>query len=275
MNQINENNTAQTTVAENNDLFDMPSASVENTVAAVSTEKIENTIAEKVSEQPFRTYSAEKAELAQNQNTSVVPAPSAPAQKHSAPQQMIHLQLKDNASLGMMLRDARNAAGVSIETASQATFILSDMIRYLEADQMDRLPALVFVRGYVFALADYYRLDQASRGMLEDQLKELEPVKDVPEELLENIGKTRQVSEEEAKRLRMYCIYGAIIFFLLISLTVTSIIAFSFRKNRINGQTDPGSLPVKSFETQKLEKLLPPQVPDKPIFPVPAPAKNQ
>ena len=66
MNQINENNTAQTTVAENNDLFDMPSASVENTVAAVSTEKIENTIAEKVSEQPFRTYSAEKAELAQN-----------------------------------------------------------------------------------------------------------------------------------------------------------------------------------------------------------------
>ncbi len=160
---------------------------------------------------------------------------------------------------------------MSLEQAVAATHIRTDYIQALEQDETEKLPNLVFLRAYVRALIQLYNLDINSIALIKDQLQELEPPKDVPEKVLEDIGKDVQVSEEEVKRIRMILIYGGIILALLISLTITCFVAVGIRNSR-QQQTAPQVL--RPFDSSKLEQLLPPQLPEPQILKVPAPAQS-
>ena len=50
---------------------------------------------------------------------------------------------------GARLREAREAAGITVEKVATSLLLDSDTIRALEADAFDRLPAPTFVRGYL------------------------------------------------------------------------------------------------------------------------------
>ena len=50
---------------------------------------------------------------------------------------------------GARLREAREAAGITVERVATSLLLDSDTIRALEADAFDRLPAPTFVRGYL------------------------------------------------------------------------------------------------------------------------------
>lgn len=199
------------------------------------------------------------------------PAEPEPVLPKKTPAPRISLHSGAGASLGILMTEARNAAGKSLEQAAAATRIRADYILALEQDQPGKLPNLVFLRAYVRALIQLYNLDANSVALIEDQLQELEPPKDVPEKVLEDVGKDVQISKEEVKRIRMALIYGGIILALLISLTITCFVAVGIRNSR-QQQTAPQVL--RPFDSSKLEQLLPPQLPEPQMLQVPAPAKS-
>ena len=162
--------------------------------------------------------------------------------------------------------------GFTIETVSQENRIRHDFIEALEADRADALPNYVFLRAYVRALIYFYNLDQASAARVEEQMEKYQPAQDVPEKLVEDIGRGRQISETETRRIKMAIIYGSIILLLLISLVVTSIFAINTRNKRIQTQQMPQK--EQKFDTARLETLIPPQLPQTQILPVPGDNKN-
>ena len=180
----------------------------------------------------------------------------------------ITLRSGAEATLGNLLTEARNAAGYSIETVSQENRIRHDFIEALEADHADALPNYVFLRAYVRALIAFYNLDRASAARVEGQMEKYQPVQDVPEKLVEDIGRGGQISETETRRIKMALIYGGIILVLLISLVVTSIIAVSVRNRRIQAQRMQQE--DRKFDTARLETLIPPQLPQPQVLQVPS-----
>ena len=187
-----------------------------------------------------------------------------------APKSGISLRPGGDASLGMLLTEARNAAGMTVRDAGAETRIRIDYIEALEQDKVDALPNLVFLRAYVRALVGLYGLDSKSVEIIEDKLKDLTPASDVPKKLLEDISKDAQFNETETRKIKMFLIYGAIILFLLVSLTVTSIVSIRIRNARIAAQR--ARQEDRPFQSEQLENLLPPQLPKPQMLSVPSPA---
>ena len=103
-------------------------------------------------------------------------------------------------------------------------------------------------------------------------MEKYQPVQDVPEKLVEDIGRGGQISETETRRIKMAMIYGGIILLLLISLVVTSIFAINARNKRNQAQQMPQK--DQKFDTARLETLIPPQLPQTQVLPVPGNDKN-
>lgn len=175
-----------------------------------------------------------------------------------------HLQVSPQATPGQLLTQAREMASMDLAEVAEITRIRSDYLKALEEDDKTRLPSSrVFVQSYIRACMDVYQLDKDSREQVLERFFEEEKdlVEDVPEKVLEHIGKDGQISEEEAQRVRMICIYGGVIALLLLSLIITSIVAVSIRNSRA-GKTVEAEQPVKRFDSGKIETLLAPQIPD-------------
>jgi len=225
-----------------------------------------------VSEPEFKVNHEEHPVLMINPDPAQSQPGNDPAADGKKEKRQISLRAGTGATLGNLLIEARTAAGYSIETVSQENRIRHDFIEALEADHADALPNYVFLRAYVRALIDFYNLDQASAARVEEQMEKYQPVQDVPEKLVEDIGRGGQISETETRRIKMAMIYGGIILLLLISLVVTSIFAINARNKRIQAQ----QLPQKDqkFDTARLETLIPPQLPQTQVLPVPGNGKN-
>lgn len=63
------------------------------------------------------------------------------------------------STLGEVLRRTREAKRKTIEEAAEATRIHGNFLRALEEDDFDRLPAQVFIRGFIRLYATYLGLD--------------------------------------------------------------------------------------------------------------------
>lgn len=185
----------------------------------------------------------------------------------------ITLHASEGATLGNLLTEARTTAGYSIETVSQESHIRYDFIEALEADHADALPNYVFLRAYVRALVQFYNLDSASTARIEEQIESFQPEQDVPEKLVEDIGRGGQISETETRRIKMILIYGSIILLLLISLVVTSVVAVSVRSKR--SQAMKNQQVEQKFDSAQLEPLIPPQLPQTQVLSVPAADSNK
>ena len=61
--------------------------------------------------------------------------------------------------LGEMLRKAREAKGLSLEQVEEATKIIRSYLQALEDEEFDRLPAPVYVKGFLKNYASYLGLD--------------------------------------------------------------------------------------------------------------------
>lgn len=188
------------------------------------------------------------------------------------PETEVTLHPGKGASLGAMLLNARKAAGFTIEEVSEETRIRPEYIEALEADKISSLPNPVFLRAYVKAMSQLYRLDAASVKLLEDQMENFKPSVEIPEKLLEDIGRDGQISMAETRKLKMILVYGAVILLLLISLTVTSIISVSIRNNRRQAQLQQTDKP---FDSDRLETLLPPQLPKPQMLQIPSSSETK
>lgn len=62
---------------------------------------------------------------------------------------------------GLLLRKVREAHGIDIAAISQTTKIGQSYLEAIEREEFDKLPATVYVRGFLIELAKYLRLDSA------------------------------------------------------------------------------------------------------------------
>ena len=103
------------------------------------------------------------------------------------------------------------------------------------------------------------------------KVNELEAPADVPEQLLQKLEKTAQINEEETKRLKRMLLYAGLAVALILSLTITGIVAAV-----VSGSGKPGvpspeqEILPPAFKASDLEKLMPQQVPEIQVLDVPS-----
>ena len=275
MEQDNEIRNTSSDHPVENDLFDIPEAAAPAAVETSPAEPAAEPVADSAPAEPapgpvgepeFKVNPEDRAAFRILDPSAGESKPKAAAEPAGA-KPKISLR-STGASLGKMLSEARTEAGFSVRDASRETRIRPDYIEALENDRADSLPNPVFLRAYVRALIHLYGLDADSTALIEEQMADVHTDVDVPEKLLEEIGKDGQISETETRRIKSIIIYGSIILVLLISLTVTSIITVSIRNRRQQARQQN----VPPFDSGRIEKLIPPAIPQPQVLPVPAPA---
>lgn len=124
-------------------------------------------------------------------------------------------------TLGNRLREARIGRSLSLEDVANVTRIPRSSLEHLEEGRLDRLPAPVFVRGFIRAYARTVGLDPAEIVRLYD----LGQREDAGEEKSENESRARAVRPVRTARshgspgmLRGgYALLGAVVLGLLIA----------------------------------------------------------
>ncbi|HYG68061.1 MAG TPA: helix-turn-helix transcriptional regulator, partial [Anaeromyxobacteraceae bacterium] len=96
------------------------------------------------------------------------PAAEAPAQT-PLPREMAVVVPEGAAWTGDVLRQIREARGISLQTLAERTRVTRHHIENIEADRFDRLPAPVYLRGILMSVARELRLDgqKVARSYLE------------------------------------------------------------------------------------------------------------
>lgn len=181
----------------------------------------------------------------------------------------------DSASLGSIMKAARDQAGFSVQQTADASRIKMMYIKALESDDFQSLPKGIFPNAYVRTLCDLYCLnDEVREAALRKVSENLEKMDIVPTELLQQIDQKVQKNEQEEKRITKIFYATVIGASLLLLLLVTGIVmaAVSFRKSdsaapvRTETKTEqtaemPRTSPVETFDVQKLESLTSRQIP--------------
>ncbi|RLB85438.1 MAG: hypothetical protein DRH15_03425 [Deltaproteobacteria bacterium] len=79
----------------------------------------------------------------------------------------------DTPGIGALLRQAREAKGLSLEEVFEKTKLRSSIISAIENEQWDRLPSPVFVKGFIRTYAGLLEMDQKEViGLYEAQVPE-------------------------------------------------------------------------------------------------------
>lgn len=75
----------------------------------------------------------------------------------------------DFETLGATLKRGRELRAISLEEVAEATCVRLNYLNAIEQNQLDRLPGLVFLKGYVRAYANYVGLNlEETMVLLED-----------------------------------------------------------------------------------------------------------
>ena len=177
------------------------------------------------------------------------------------------------ASIGEIMQDARQQAGLTLEQAAALTHIKKDYILALEADDQENLPGGIFPSAYVRTLCGLYNLNDSGREAALKKVRETFSAHDnVPEQLIQHLEQDAQRIEAEEQR-------GNKIFYLIVSgaaaLAVLLIAGIVLLTVSLRGDSAPKlaetektpvrqeqrTPPVSDFDARKLETLTPPQSP--------------
>ncbi|MBR59213.1 MAG: hypothetical protein CMH54_14505 [Myxococcales bacterium] len=91
-----------------------------------------------------------------------------------------HISLADASDLGRMIFKARDEAGESVENLARRTRISQRLLVALEAGDLHKLPAPVYVRGYLKAIGTELDVDSSSWvAMLDDLTRETTATNDL------------------------------------------------------------------------------------------------
>ena len=177
------------------------------------------------------------------------------------------------ASIGEIMQDARQQAGLTLEQAAALTHIKKDYILALDADDQENLPGGIFPSAYVRTLCGLYNLNDSGREAALKKVRETFSAHDnVPEQLIQHLEQDVQRNEAEEQRVNK-------IFYLIVSgaaaLAVLLIAGIVLLTVSLRGDSAPKlaetektpvrqeqrTPPVSDFDARKLETLTPPQSP--------------
>ena len=178
------------------------------------------------------------------------------------------------STIGSLMQNARKQAGMSLEQAAAATRIKKNYIEALEMDDFKSLPSGIFPSAYVRTLCGVYNLNEESRNIALQKIRESAGThEDVPEQLIQHLEQDVQKNEEEEKRINkiFYLVVSAAATVLVLIIAGIILLTISLRQprpttdlpdhQRTGTGTEVRTPPVNSFNAEQLETLTPPQNP--------------
>ncbi|MGM0595778.1 MAG: helix-turn-helix domain-containing protein [Myxococcota bacterium] len=164
---------------------------------------------------------------------------------------------KKPASLGKELLKGRNKAGLSISDINLKTKIPVNFITALEKDQLDKLPATVYIKGFIKAYAketalDYQKLisllpadqDEPSPVFSQNTSKDKSGKIDLPMPAISSTGNSNSDNNEDNENK----ISSGLVLFILLILTALSISYFASREES-NNTHSPSAREVSNYDS--------------------------
>ena len=133
-------------------------------------------------------------------------------------------------SCGEFLRLQREKQNLSYQDVFEKTRLKPEVIRALEEEDLDQLPAPVYVVAYVKRLCQFYNVNNALAREFSERLRE-KITFDVPENI-QKAFKVTDISKENMRRIRNMVVVVLLILGLLLILTVTGITMVIINLNR-------------------------------------------
>jgi flagellar biosynthesis protein FlhG len=129
-------------------------------VAQARIEEAHDTLLDPLRRRAYDISTFPQEEEAAPQPDTLVDAALA-AERSMLRQELAHEIHAETEFTGPLLAKVRESLGIEIEEISNHTKISASHLRAIEAEQFDRLPALVYARGFVQQVAGYLKLDPA------------------------------------------------------------------------------------------------------------------
>jgi transcriptional regulator with XRE-family HTH domain len=145
-----------------------------------------------------------------------------------------HIVISDGASIGHILQEARSKNGLSVDQVAIETRIKKSYIEALERDDYEQLPSSVYAKAYVRRLCQQYGLDESISAKAIKGLKGKASESAVPDDVLAELEKGKQVNVEKQGRLKTFNI--AVTACIVAVVAVACIVAFiTMRKGKVEG----------------------------------------
>ncbi len=115
-------------------------------------------------------------ELKWSRSEKIPEAPESPMEKKAyLPFSEISIDVGEGPYHGKMLKQIREKMGMDLKTISSETKISLKILEVLEEENVSRLPALVYLKGFLRGYAQCLGLD--SKKVIEDYLNSIQPAK--------------------------------------------------------------------------------------------------
>lgn len=140
-----------------------------------------------------------------------------------------HMNVSEGASIGHILQEARSKIGLSQDQVAIQTKIKKSYIEALERDDFDHLPSMVYVKAYIRRLCQEYGIDEK---VIEKAIKVHGKQNDssVPDDVLIELEKSKQVNFEKQKRLQTVQIFLSS--FIVVVIAMILILFYYYNKKK-------------------------------------------
>jgi cytoskeletal protein RodZ len=139
-------------------------------------------------------------------------------------------------SCGEFLRLQREKQNLSYQDVFEKTRLKPEVIRALEEEDLEQLPAPVYVVAYVKRLCQFYNVNNALAREFSERLRE-KITFDVPENI-QKAFKVTDISKENMRRIRNMVVVVLLILGLLLILTVTGVTMVIINLNRADNRLE-------------------------------------
>ena len=170
-----------------------------------------------------------------------------------------HIAVSEGASIGHILQEARSKIGLSQDQVAIQTKIKKAYIEALERDDFEHLPSMVYVKAYIRRLCQEYGIDEI---VAEKAIKShgKENPNSVPDDVLIELEKSKQVNIEKQKRLKIFQIIVTSSVIIIIIAAIITIYSFT-RKPSAEIKESKKEVPVltnssETMDTKDMDRIM-------------------
>jgi cytoskeleton protein RodZ len=150
----------------------------------------------------------------------------------------------ERETLGKYLKNQRESKKISLREVSKNTRVREHILRAIEEDQLNLLPAATYVRGFLFAYAKYLRLDPNDVLLRYERALKGEPAAPPPPQPLTPRGK---IPPTQPSKPKQKVLWNTNQMWVVVGVIVASFIIFYFF-SPYSSKPPIGPLPERSVE---------------------------
>ena len=152
--------------------------------------------------------------------------------------------MDERETLGKYLKNQRESKKISLRDVSKNTRVREHILRAIEEDQLDLLPAATYVRGFLLAYAKYLRLDPDDVLLRYERALKGEPAAPPPPQPLKP---RRKIPPTQPSKPKQKVLWNTKQMWVVVGVIVASFIIFYFF-SPYSSKPPIGPLPERSVE---------------------------